>query len=1054
LVVTLLVNSSTGASVVVTTAATTQYGSLCGNNKFLLDTVEINRQVVYQQAGTFSKLYVRIIANSTSATSTILTRKNAATDGNLTVSISSAATGVFEDTTNTDTVTAADKWVYKLVTGSGGTLSITIISVLFEATGTTDTYTRCGCGGSNGFATASASRYNTIGGDISSGSATEANSKTRIRESVTAKNLAVVATSNARVNTTTINTRKNGSGTSQLIVSITSGATGIFEDTATTVSLVAGDDYNTSVATGSGTQTLTLSNIVMDIVSTSPDNNGICVMGRITGYTQNAATTDYFAIGGNILTESTESSTKVKTRAAFTFSEITALIGSNTVSAASTIKLRVNGADSSLSASVTASTSGVFSDSSNTVTTSATDDVNTACVTGATGTSLIIRYIEVYTSASTTQLYTRSISETSISVSDSVATLVDSPTTAKNQVVRFQKDTTGTTNATQDVALNFTPKALMVFSDGNTADNTLSAHFQWIQGFSDGTNHACILVSSEDAVVSSSDTYRSHRNDCVYVHRNVATGTVDQVATCTFGTNKVTFTWTTNDTQATYITLVAYGGGAITNVKVNTVTVAKSGTGTQDYTGLGFNPAGSGASVLMTLMSGLTSSSDTDVGIGSFGAAVSSANRYVISTASEDASNPTDSWRTHRTDACLYQFTTAGATDGYADFSAWITDGFRLNVIDAFTNTAFLFSYLVINGGTWDVGSIVSPASAQSSNHSVSVSSKTIKGLVMASASSTSAGNNTILTYNILTVSATDGTTESIIAEIDEDAQTTSDAYRVNAANGVIGRSLTVNGADTETGTFTSFGTNQVTINWTGSPASRYYGYVVLADGAAVGTLFPTSISESTIAVSDSNTRLLTGMRALADTVVVSETVARNLTAIRALAESSIAISETLARLRIAPVVLSESAISVSETLVRRLTANRTLSDTVVVSESLARVLLAMRALADTIVVSETLARRLTANRALAETAISVSESLARLLIAVRALSDTVAVSDSLVALKIGATIVRSITEASIAVSCFPCAPYPKQSPSLKLLLVYLLLYVPYQSHPLVYPTH
>ncbi len=395
---TLFVSSSAGAAIAITTASTTQYLPLGANARLSLDTVENNKKILYRTDGKISKLYVRIVANgTTSGNSTVKTKKNGTTYGNLSVTIPSGATGVFEDTTNEDVITSGESWVYEIVTSSGGVVHISIVSVLFVDTAASDeTITRSICGGTANFTAASGSRYNPIGGDLSGGSATEGNAKTRIRKACTVKNLQVVSASNARTTTTTVKSRINGAD-GNLSVSIGSGVTGILEDTTNTDTLAAGDDYNTNVATGTGTQTLTLASITQSIFSSSSANNGVCVIGRITGYTQNANTTDYFAIGGNIVSESIESSVKVKTRAAFTFSELTTSITTNSVTASSTLMFRKNGADTALTLSVASSTTGMFSDSSNTVDTVETDEVNTKMTTGATGTSLITRNILVYT---------------------------------------------------------------------------------------------------------------------------------------------------------------------------------------------------------------------------------------------------------------------------------------------------------------------------------------------------------------------------------------------------------------------------------------------------------------------------------------------------------------------------------------------------------------------------------------------------------------------------------------------------------------------------------
>jgi hypothetical protein len=374
-----------------TTAGATQYICLASGTLIDYDSTETNRQVIYRTPGTFSQLYVRVTASTTNATSTVRTRKNAATNGNLSVSIGAAATGAFEDTTNTDAVTAGDKWVYQSVSGGSGTMTISVLSILFNAT--TNTVTRIACGNTMSLTAASVSRVNALGGTINFGTATEASGQIDIRKAYTAQYLGVQVQSNARTNATTVKTRKNGAdGT--LTLSIGSTATGTFEDITHTDTLAVDDDYNYMLVTGSGTNAIVISNIGLSLISTG--DNGTAVSSSATGATQTANTTSFFAIAGQlVVSTSNETFKKVKCREAYTFSQIEIYVSANTVSATSTFKLRKNGSDTSLSASITSNTTGRFVDNTNTVTTVGTDEVNLALSAGATGTSMVIRNTQV-----------------------------------------------------------------------------------------------------------------------------------------------------------------------------------------------------------------------------------------------------------------------------------------------------------------------------------------------------------------------------------------------------------------------------------------------------------------------------------------------------------------------------------------------------------------------------------------------------------------------------------------------------------------------------------
>ena len=413
----------------------------------------------------------------------------------------------------------------------------------------------------------------------------------------------------------------------------------------------------------------------------------------------------------------------------------------------------------------------------------------------------------------------------------------------QTQVIRFAKDATDVDGATQDVNLNFTPKAVILLSDGNTVNNTVSAHYHAIMGLSDGTNACCVGSTSDDADAAS-DTATVYLNTTLGIFQHLdevdnAVGT--SRATIAFGTNKVTFTWAVNDANATLITLFAIGGDDITNVKVNTVDVGTTGTGTIDYTGLGFTPTDKN-SVLFLLHRGEETAINSIIGGGNigFGCAVSSSKRWSIANVLENAVDPSDTWRVISTDKCYTSLTTiTGAIASQADFSAWITDGFRLNWTDAPTATTVKMSYIVIKGGTWDADTLTAPVAITNNvDYAVSVNSFPIRGLMLGTCSiTTTDGVNVVQTNAIMSVGATDGTTQAHIGNIDEDGQATMDSYRINNVIDILGPLIT-NGARADIATFDSFSTNNFRLDWATKSASPILvPWVVVADQTAAEAL-------------------------------------------------------------------------------------------------------------------------------------------------------------------------------------------------------------------------
>ena len=88
--------------------------------QFLAQTTETQSQVRIRTACVLSKMQVNVSVNNVTATSTWILRKNAA-NANQTISITSSTTGRYQDTTNTDTIAAADSLNYSFTHGGSGT---------------------------------------------------------------------------------------------------------------------------------------------------------------------------------------------------------------------------------------------------------------------------------------------------------------------------------------------------------------------------------------------------------------------------------------------------------------------------------------------------------------------------------------------------------------------------------------------------------------------------------------------------------------------------------------------------------------------------------------------------------------------------------------------------------------------------------------------------------------------------------------------------------------------------------------------------------------------
>lgn len=383
---TIMAGSSTSSA--TSTANTTQWPTICGDKAFA--TSEAIGQIPVRAAGTLSDYSIRLSSNSVSA-STVMTVRNNGVDTSVTVTIGSGATGLFEDTTHSFTVAAGDLISVKSAPGAGSTGTYTMYhqKLLYDTdASTTKTASRLGAtvGSVNtGHTSASTSYYYAIGSAIPAGSTTntnETNAKTTERYSATYKNLGVRVTANSRTSTTTGRFRKNGANGNQS-VSIGNSATGWFEDTTNTDSVVAGDLVNFQLTTGTGTSAFSLMGFVVDYETTTDPGTGRLGCSYTTPQAADFNTITYLPIIGKFNGFfATEALSQFKLNDTFTFKGLNVIVTQNDVDNASTIKLRVNGADTTLSVSVAANTTGTFTDTTHTVTIASGDLVNFVVNTG------------------------------------------------------------------------------------------------------------------------------------------------------------------------------------------------------------------------------------------------------------------------------------------------------------------------------------------------------------------------------------------------------------------------------------------------------------------------------------------------------------------------------------------------------------------------------------------------------------------------------------------------------------------------------------------------
>lgn len=356
-----------------------------------LHTTEVNIQVPYFNPTTLSKLYTRVITNDR-GTSTYRLRKNGS-NGNQSVSITASTTGEFSDAVNTDSIASGDLVNGQLITGAGGTtFTATTVNALYTPNINSQTITKFINNNRNEVATitaASTTYYHPVSGFMSLTSTTEANLGCKlatIKGTLSNMSLYVISNTFASAAFTCIS-RKNGSN-GNMSVSVGTLTTGLFQDNVNSDTVVTGDLLNYASTTGVGAGSATygfLSNALKCV-------DGRFQMAAISSDTFNANVTSYYALV-DLNKDNTEANNSMTAIRPFFVTNLAINISINNVTAASTLRFRKNSANSALSTSITASTTGFFTDNANLEKVVATDEMDYQIVSGATGTNMTIRQI-------------------------------------------------------------------------------------------------------------------------------------------------------------------------------------------------------------------------------------------------------------------------------------------------------------------------------------------------------------------------------------------------------------------------------------------------------------------------------------------------------------------------------------------------------------------------------------------------------------------------------------------------------------------------------------
>lgn len=369
----------------------------CANCYTSAETVSFSTeafaQLTYRTAGVLSNLWCNVRSNSLNGTTTVKSRIGGV-NGNQSISIPTATTGNFQDSSNTDSISAGNQVNISVdTTGSGsGTTIISTIATTFSAT--SDTAIRLSYPASVAV-TGSSPNFRPLGGHYESSSTNENNTLQYIGADGTLKNLYVYVSANTKTTTTTIISRvDNGGGPANgnLTVSIITLLTGVFEDTTNSDAILAG--YLTDLQlTFGATGAITINQFSTEFITTN--NKSLLLSARSgAGWISGPTLTRFGPIGGAAEPglATTETFVTIASLVKLTASLLSVFASVNASDGTTTVNLRKNTTtDTALSVSIATTSTGRFTDNVNMASVAASDVLSLKYVNGGTAGNVTFR---------------------------------------------------------------------------------------------------------------------------------------------------------------------------------------------------------------------------------------------------------------------------------------------------------------------------------------------------------------------------------------------------------------------------------------------------------------------------------------------------------------------------------------------------------------------------------------------------------------------------------------------------------------------------------------
>ncbi|MFO1485862.1 MAG: GEVED domain-containing protein [Verrucomicrobiaceae bacterium] len=409
------------------------------------------------------------------------------------------------------------------------------------------------------------------------------------------------------------------------------------------------------------------------------------------------------------------------------------------------------------------------------------------------------------------------------------ATLISSSgSSAAYKVGNFTKNTS-TGNQVIAHNLGTTPKAIIIWTAGNTSGSP-TAHYHFGQGFSDGTTSYSISTAGQDNV-STTNTARRIAAKVLSLVQYDAASVVAEANLASWDSTNFTLNWTTNSSGTGYIVHYMIIGGPAVSAKVQNWTLPTA-TGNKAVTGTGFTP-----DLVLQMhgndgLTGAAPSSSTRGAFG-FGAMNSAGQQWAIAEISKDPNSVSDTWRVQRSDrSFLSMIYGTGAFASEASFVSMDANGFTQNFRTVSGNQGQVVT-LALRGINNRLGSFTSTSAT--GNQVVTGLGFQPEALMIASTGMSV--STTATSQGRIHVGASDGTNQGSAWMEDEDNQEYSDVRALDKNDKIISRTTA---SDTISGqaTLSSFNNDGFTLNWTTVPSSGWQNMYLALNSPAANSIY------------------------------------------------------------------------------------------------------------------------------------------------------------------------------------------------------------------------